>query len=102
MSGKEFPNNWQDIHDTPEEQFDTCTFDEFMMAMTMWQIPSSHSVIMRVENTETGKITEMAYRKAGHARNKLIKLVDDPNNEIIICDNESIHLIKHNNEPDHD
>ena len=102
MSGKEFPNNWEDIASSPDEQFDTCTYEEFMLAMTMWQIPSSHSVIMRVENKETGKITEYSYRKAGHARNKLIKLVDDPNNEIIICDNESIHLIKRNDEFDYD
>ena len=102
MSGKEFPNNWEDIVTSPDDQFETCTYEEFMIAMTCWQIPSSHSVLMRVTNKETGKVAEYAYRKAGHARNKLVKLVDDPNNEIIICDNDSIHLIKHRDEPDFD
>ncbi len=94
MSGKEFPNNWEDIASAPDEMFDTCTFMEMMEGLMSWSIPSSHAVIMRVRNIETGKVKESAYRKLGNARNKLIKLVDDPNNEIIICDNDSIHLIQ--------
>ena len=65
--------------------------------MSHWQIPSSHTCIMRVTNTDTGKVTEHAYRKIGAARNKLIKLVEDPANEVVICDNDTIHLIKQQN-----
>ena len=96
MSGKEFPNNWEDIATAPDDMFDTCTFSEMMEGLMSWSLPSSHAVIMRVRNTETGKVQEHAYRKVGYARNKLVKLVDDPNNEVIICDNESIHLIQRN------
>lgn len=103
MNGKEFPNNWDEIAEAPDEMFDTCTYEEFMIGMSNWHIPSSHAVIMRVTNTSTGKVTEHSYRKMGHARNKLIKLVDDPANEIVVCDNDSIHLIKQqNHEPDLD
>ena len=102
MSGKEFPNNWQDIHDCPDEAFETCTYEEFMIGMSCWEIPSSHCVLMRVTNTNTGKVKEYAYQKAGSARNKMIKLIEDPANEIVICDSNSIHLIKQTNEPDHD
>lgn len=100
MSGKEFPNNWEDIASAPDDMFDTCTFGEMMEGLMAWSIPSSHAVIMRVHNTETGKVKEHAYRKLGSARNKLIKLVDDPHNEIIICDNDSIHLIQRNDVSD--
>ena len=51
MSGKEFPNNWEEIHDADDDQFETCTFDEFMAGMHMWQLPSSHSFLMRIYNT---------------------------------------------------
>ena len=98
---KEFPNNWDEIAEADDDQFGTCTFEEFMEGMACWMIPSSHAVILRVTNTETGKVRETAYRKMGNARNKLMKLIEDPTNEIVICDNDSIHLIKHN-EPDHD
>lgn len=100
MSGKEFPNNWDEIVNAPDELFDTCTYEEFMIGMSYWQIPSSHAVIMRVTNTDTGKVKELAYRKMGSARNKMLKLVEDPANEIVICDNDSIHLIKRNDESD--
>ena len=102
MSGKEFPNNWEEIHGAHDDDFETCTFEEFMIGMSVWHIPSSHAVIMRVTNNDTGKVTEHAYRKMGNARNKLLKLVEDPANEVVICDNDSIHLIKQNDESDFD
>ena len=100
MSGKEFPNNWEEIVHAPDEAFETCTYAEFMDGMACWMLPSSHAVILRVTNKDTGKVKEHAYQKMGAARNKLMKLVEDPANEVIICDNESIHLIKRN-ESDH-
>ena len=94
MSGKEYPNNWQELHDSPDEMFDTCTYDELMLGLSMWHIPSSHCVIMRVANKDTGKVKEFAYRQLGSARNKMLKLVEDPANEITICDSDTIHIIK--------
>ena len=91
----EFPNNWQQIHDAEPDEFGTCTFEEFMQASAMWSIPSSHDCIMRVENTDTGKVKEYAYRRQHNALKKLVKLVDDPANVITICDDESIHYLVH-------
>lgn len=95
MSGKTFPNNWQHIHDADDDEFGTCTFEEFMESAYMWSVPSSHACIMRVENTNTGKIKEYAYKRVHSATDKLTKLVDDPNNVITICDDESIHHLVH-------
>ena len=95
MSGKEFPNNWQEVHDADPDQFDTCTFEEFMIGMSSWHIPSSHTCVMRVENTDTGKIKEFSYRTQRGTIQKLIKLVDDPANVITVADNESIHYLKY-------
>ena len=102
MTGKEFPNNWEDIAMSDDEMFETCTFEEFMIGMSYWSLPSSHAVLMRVTNKDTGKVKEYSYRKMGNARNRMLKLVEDPANEIVICDNDSIHLIKHQDEPDFD
>ena len=63
MSGKEFPNNWEEIHDADDDQFETCTFDEFMAGMSMWQLPSSHSFLMRIYNRDTNKVKEHATNK---------------------------------------
>jgi hypothetical protein len=102
MSGKVFPNNWQDVHDADADEFPQISYIDFMTGMSMWSIPSSHAVIMRVSNKKTGKVKELAYRKMGNARNCMLKLVEDPANEIVICDNESIHIIKSEDELNHD
>ena len=98
MSGKYFPNNWQRIHDAPDEAFEEIDFEDFMDAAMQWHIPSSHSCVMRVENRATGKIKEHAYKTTRGAQNKIVQLVDDPDNVIMICDDESIHLLKYPDE----
>ena len=95
MSGKEFPNNWQEIHDSDDDQFGTCTFEEFMAASVLWKVPSSIACIMRVENTDTGKVKEYTYKRTHAACEKITKLVDDPANVITICDDETIHYLVH-------
>ena len=67
-----------------------------------WQLPSSHSFLMRVYNRETNKVREYAYKQDHHARKRLLKECQDADNEIVLCDNYSIHLIKQADESDHD
>jgi len=95
MSNKEFPNNWQNVHDADDEQFGTCTHEEFMLASADWQVPSSVACILRVENTDTGKVKEYTYRRVHAACKKIETLVNDPANVITICDDESIHYLVH-------
>ena len=102
MSGKEFPNNWEEIHGAHDDDFETCTFEEFMTGMSMWHLPSSHSFLMRVYNTKTNKVKEYAYKRDDMARKRLIKECENSDNEIVLCDNYSIHLIKQANESDYD
>ena len=74
MSGKEFPNNWQSIHDADDNEFGTCTYEEFQTAMAQWSIPSSVAVIMRVQNTNTGKVKEYTYKRTHAACKKITEL----------------------------
>ena len=102
MSGKEFPNNWDEIKNADDDQFATCTYDEFMAGMSIWELPSSHQFLMRIYNRETNQVREFAYKREDAARKRLMRECEDENNEIVLCDNYSIHLIKHANESDHD
>jgi hypothetical protein len=95
MSGKEFPNNWQNIYDADEEDFGTCTFEEFSQMMQLWALPSSIACIMRIENKDTGKIKELTYKRTSAASNKIVELVDDPANVITIMDDATIHHLVH-------
>ena len=102
MSGKEFPNNWEEIQGAHDDDFETCTFEEFMSGMFMWQLPSSHAFLMRIYNKRTNKVTEHAYKREDMARKRLVKECQDSDNEIVLCDNYTIHLIKREHESDHD
>jgi hypothetical protein len=101
MSGKEFPNNWEEVHSAKDDDFETCSFEEFMTGMSIWQLPSSHQFLMRVYNSKTNKVKEYAYKQESAARKRLQKECADTNNEIVLCDNYSIHLIKQTNESDY-
>ena len=100
MTKKYFPNNWQGIHDTPDEAFAELAFDDFMEMAHHWHVPSSHACIMRIENTNSGQIQEIAYKTVGRAQRKIMNLIEDPANVITICDDESIHLLKYPDDPD--
>ena len=102
MSGKEFPNNWEEIKEADDDQFETCTFEEFMTGMSIWELPSSHQFLMRVYNKETYKVKEYAYKREDAVRKRLMKECENSDNEIVLCDNYSIHLIKQANESDFD
>ena len=95
MSGKEFPNNWQQIHDADAEEFGTCTYEEFKEMSELWLLPSSIACVMRVENRDTGKIKEHTYRRVSAATNKMVQLVEDPANVITIMDDQTIHHLIH-------
>ena len=91
---KEFPNNWQNVSDTPSEEFAEIDYEMFMHMAMMWEIPSSHCCIMRCENKQTGKISEFSYRQLHAAKKKLVQLAMDDDNEILVADEESIALFK--------
>ena len=99
MSGKYYPNNWQEISDLDPKQFSQIDYDEFMEMADLWHIPSSHCCIMRVENKETGKIKEYSYQRLNAAKRKLVKLALEGDNEILIVDDTAMALFKKTIDP---
>ena len=91
---KEFPNNWQNVSDTPSDEFGEIEYELLMNMLMMWEIPSSHCCIMRCENKRTGKISEYSYQKLHAAKSRLVSLAQDEDNEILVADDESIALFK--------
>jgi len=103
MSGKYYPNNFDAIADAPDELFEPCTFEEFMdWRLSMWQIPSSISCIIRAECMETGKIKEHVYMKPHAAKKRLIKYMAEGNYKVTVADHDHISLVNTYVEPDPD
>ena len=46
-----------------DDDFETCTFEEFMTGMSIWELPSSHQFLMRVYNKKTTKSVSMHTNK---------------------------------------
>lgn len=96
MSGKKnyFPNNWKEYKDAPDDMFVEHTFEELMTwKVANWELPSSVCCLIRVKNTQTGKVQEHVYQKEGAARNKVAQLMRTPNIEFTLCNHEAIHML---------
>lgn len=94
MKDKYFPNNWKEYHDAPDDMFIPHTFEEIMTwKVAGWEIPSSVYCIIRATNRKTGKVKEYVYQRRSDAHVKVAKLLNAMEDEIAICDHESIHYI---------
>ena len=91
----DFPNNWKRYKDAPAEAFHTVTYDEFHdWRVCSWDLPDNVQCIIRVSRVDTGKVKEYIYKTLNGASKKIHTLIQDPLNEITICDNEEIRLIR--------
>jgi hypothetical protein len=105
MSGKYYPNNWQEYKDSPDEFFEPHTFEEVMSwKVAGWELPSSVCCIIRA-NTSKGKIKEFVYQKQSAAEAKVQALMHE-GVEFTVCTDEAIHFVSPNaddyDEPDYD
>lgn len=94
MSGKKeyFPNNWEAFKDAHHSLFESCSFEEFMdWKVANWELPSSICCIIRVSNSETGKVKEIVYRREDAAQNKVRQLMQTPGIEFTVVNHDSIH-----------
>ena len=94
MSKPYFPNNWEQYKDTPASEFMQHTYEEVMeWKVGSWELPSSVACIMRVYNRKSGKIKEYTYQRMRSAEEKLAKLIQDPDAEIVVADHGAIHML---------
>ena len=95
MSGKYYPNNWQAIADAPDEVFEPCAWEDFYVwRLNGWDLPSSVMCIMRAQHKDTGEVTEHIYKNAKSASKRLINYMQDGMHDVVVCNHDSIHLIK--------
>lgn len=72
MSKKDpFPNDWEEIYNMDDEDFDTPAFLEVLQDSMLWHLPDPYCCIMRVWNRDTNQIKELAYRRESIANQKI-------------------------------
>ena len=103
MSGKYYPNNWQEYKDAEDDLFIPHTFEELMSwKVANWELPASVVCVIRVTNRDILKVTEHVYQRRSAAEKKVQQLINTPNIEFTVCDHESIHHLSAVTEPDSD
>jgi len=96
MSGKKsyYPNNWQEYKDADDSDFIPHTFEEVMSwKVGGWELPSSVCCIIRATNLKTKKVKEYVYQKHHAAQAKVNELINTPDIEFVVADDESIHYL---------
>ena len=94
MSKEYFPNNWEMIANAPDEVFKTCTAEEFFdWKVGGWELPSSIDCIIRCENQKTGKIKEFTYTRPKAATKKVLSLMEDKDNIVVMATDDEILLL---------
>ena len=89
MSGKYYPNNWQEYKDAPDEMFEPHTFEEIMSwKVAGWELPSSVCCIIRAETK--GKVKEFVYQKQHAAENKVKSLMAEVQSLLSVLIQQSI------------
>ena len=100
MSGKYYPNNWQQYKDAPDELFEQHTFEEVMSwKVAGWELPASVCCIIRA-NTHKGKIKEFVYQKHSAAEAKVQALINE-GVEFTVCTDDSIHFVSPTYDDEH-
>ena len=97
MNSKDFPNNWQRIHDAPDEKFaDDITWQDFEDSrLDSWDLMDSVCVVIRQEQRDNkGKIyriNEKSYQRPHAAEKFLAKAIDEDRGSVfLLCDNHQI------------
>ena len=91
---KEFPNNWQRVHDAPDEAFqDDLTWEAFeQIRLDSWDLLDSVCLVIREEHYDPrGKlyrITEKNYQRAAAAEKHLAKrATEEGAHKFLLVDN---------------
>ena len=100
MSGKYYPNNWQEYKDAPDDAFIPHTYEEVMSwKVAGWELPASVCCIIRA-NTHKGKIKEFVYQKHSAAEAKVASLINE-GVAFTVCTNDSIHFVSPTADDEH-
>ena len=71
---KYFPNDWDEIRNTPDEAFEDHEFEEVLHKP--WLLRPGFYAVIRSKSNETGKVKEFAYKQMSSVRKKLDALQD--------------------------
>ena len=92
-----FPNNWEEVHNLDDDDFETPTFSELLEDYMEWHLPEPYCAVVRVYNPKTMKLKEYAYKLPSKAHQR-IREAALSNDEVTILTDEVIGCINYMNQ----
>ena len=78
MSKKDpFPNDWDEVYNMDDEDFQTPAFIEVIEDSSLWILPEPYCCVLRAYNRKENKLKEYAYRRDVTARQKVYQLAKE-------------------------
>jgi hypothetical protein len=68
-----FHNDWQAVCDTPASRFRTAPAPELLARASAWHLPDPAMAIVRIQDKDTGLITEKVYKRLSRAQSVVQK-----------------------------
>lgn len=95
MSKKDpFPNDWEEINEMEDDDFERPQFVEVLQDAMLWHLPEPYCCIVRVWNREANQFKELAYRREGVANQKIKEYVSS-GYEVTVMTDEIIGAINY-------
>ena len=91
MTRKYYPNNWKSIKDTPDNFFPgDLTYKDFeSWKIHGYMIPDSVTGMLRITDSQTGKIYEKTY-SSEHGLRKQLRRCFEKNEAFVLCTDEGL------------
>lgn len=68
-----FKNDWQAVCDTPASRFRRASAPELLQRASAWHLPSPAVAVLRIEDKDSGVVTEKVYKRVARAQSALQK-----------------------------
>lgn len=69
-----FPNDWDEIVNASDDEFDSVPWPEIMQDASMWHLPQPYVCVVRSFDRKANKLKEYAYRVPSKANNRIKQL----------------------------
>lgn len=69
-----FPNNWKDIYELEDDEFESPPFLHVYEDSVLWELPDPFCCVVRAYNRKNNQLKEYAYKRESSAQAKIREL----------------------------
>jgi hypothetical protein len=94
-----FPNNWQDVFELDDDDFESPPFIHVWEDSVVWELPDPFICVIRSYNRKDNQLKEYAYKRESVAQAKIMELATQ-GDELTILTQQFIGTINYSSDDD--